>query len=462
MALSRRLFTQLLLGTAASTLAPSAAFGASQAEAVLRATTQMTDFGDLKRTSEIWRFLNASGGTALRGVWQDDFSVQINNDLKAATAVHWHGLRVPNEYDGVPGEGYEPIVAGGSESFAFKLKDPGTYWYHSHNRGWEQVARGLYGPFVIENPNEPQIPDFTVVIDDWTINRSEKLDWSTLGDGHSWSHGGNIGNLVTVNAEIAPTIEVPSYGYFRLRFLNAATARLFTPIVAALKSKVIALDGFGTRPFDPQDDFLILGPSQRIDLLVDATEISGQTIEINEGDAPLFYLSANGEVDGGGTDTPEGFQDYRPEELIPDQRASQKVQLYMAGGAMGSMQSAKINGRETGWRGLMNAKKFWSFNGYADGGPDPLFKAKVGETVDLHIINDSGWPHVIHFHGHHVLTRRNEAVPYEQGKFRDGVTLAPGTDMELSLKVSEPGSWLLHCHMLGHQVSGMSTWYDVS
>ena len=129
---------------------------------------------------------------------------------------------------------------------------------------------------------------------------------------------------------------------------------------------------------------------------------------------------------------------------------------------MGSMQSAKINGRETGWRGLMNAKKFWSFNGYADGGPDPLFKAKVGETVDLHIINDSGWPHVIHFHGHHVLTRRNEAVPYEQGKFRDGVTLAPGTDMELSLKVSEPGSWLLHCHMLGHQVSGMSTWYDVS
>ena len=462
MPLSRRRFTSLLAGLPFAAGFPRLANGLSGAKADLVATTTETDFGALVQSSKIWRFLDPAGQALLRSTQGELLDVSIQNDLPEATSVHWHGLRLQNEYDGVPGKGYDPIAPGQSEQFSFPLRDPGTYWYHSHNRGWEQVARGLYGPLIITNPLEPDLPEFTVVIDDWTINRSEALDWSGLGDIHAWSHGGNIGNITTVNGLLEPTIEVPSSGYFRLRILNAATARLFTPIVEALAPKIIALDGFGTSPFDPQDPFLILGPSQRIDLLVDASLFSGETIEINEGDRPMFFLAATGEGSETSQDILPSFTDYRPPELIPEKEAAQKVELYMEGGAMGRMESARINGEETDWRGLIDAKKFWSFNGVADGGTEPLFKAKIGDTIDLRIINSSNWPHVIHFHGHHVVTRRNEAVPYEQGRFRDGVTMAPGTDMELSLRVSEPGSWLLHCHMLGHQAAGMSTWYEVT
>ena len=462
MTFSRRSFVGLVSGAAMYPLLARPSYGLSQQRPTIRATAELTNFGDLARASEIWRFMDEQGQSLIKGVQGDMLDVSIQNDLPEPTSVHWHGLRVPNEYDGVPGQGYEPIAPGENTNVSFKLKDPGTYWYHSHNRGWEQVARGLYGPLVIANPAEPQIPEFTVVIDDWTIDPSEALDWSGLGNPHSWSHGGDQGNITTANGQWQPTIIVPSSGYFRLRILNTATARLFTPIVDGLKAKIIALDGFGTRPFDPQDRFLILGPSQRVDLLVDASSLSGEMIEINEGGLPLFFLSATGDPAEGGSDISAGFTDYHPPELMPETSAAQKVELYMEGGAMGSMMSAKIDGQDTGWDGLIEAQKFWAFNGHADGGPDPLFRARVGETVDLRIINDSGWPHIIHFHGHHVQTRRNEAVPYEQGKFRDGVTLAPGTDMALSIRVSEAGSWLLHCHMLGHQASGMSTWYEVT
>jgi CopA family copper-resistance protein len=98
----------------------------------------------------------------------DDVTLHVINTLDRDTSIHWHGLLVPFEMDGVPGVNFTGIPAGGTFTYRFRLKQSGTYWYHSHTRFQEQV--GLYGPLVIEpDGGEPFAyeRDYTVVLSDF-------------------------------------------------------------------------------------------------------------------------------------------------------------------------------------------------------------------------------------------------------------------------------------------------------
>jgi len=93
--------------------------------------------------------------------------VVFENRTGAASALHWHGIRIDNAMDGVPGL-TQPVVEDGAEfRYRFAAPDAGTFWYHSHNRSWEQVERGLYGALIVEEPDPPAVDhDVTVLIDD--------------------------------------------------------------------------------------------------------------------------------------------------------------------------------------------------------------------------------------------------------------------------------------------------------
>ena len=109
------------------------------------------------------------------------------------------------------------------------LNDAGTFWYHSHEKAWEQVARGLYAHFVVydHDTNENDAgSDIVVVADDWLLNSDEQIDANSFGNLGHWSHGGRLGNALSINGEFKPAIRVSSHGPVRLRFLNAANARI--------------------------------------------------------------------------------------------------------------------------------------------------------------------------------------------------------------------------------------------
>src|SRR3546814_1963578 len=74
----------------------------------------------------------------------------VENLLEEETTVHWHGVRVPNAMDGVPHLTQKPIAPGETFLYEFDVPDAGTYWSHPHQRGFEQVGRGLYGALIIE------------------------------------------------------------------------------------------------------------------------------------------------------------------------------------------------------------------------------------------------------------------------------------------------------------------------
>lgn len=114
-----------------------------------------------------WGYNDGLNGPLLRAQTGDLLKVSVANDLPEDTSVHWHGLALRNDADGVQGVTQDPIAAGGRYTYGFRLSHPGTYWYHSHFD--TQRERALYGALIVEDPNEPLSYDqeWVVILDDW-------------------------------------------------------------------------------------------------------------------------------------------------------------------------------------------------------------------------------------------------------------------------------------------------------
>src|SRR6202158_4219123 len=103
-------------------------------------------------------------------------TLRVTNRLRMPTSIHWHGILVPFQMDGVPGLSFEGIPAGATFAYRFPVRQSGTYWYHSHSRFQEQT--GLYGALVIEPAGSARIQadrDYVVMLSDWTDEDPERI-----------------------------------------------------------------------------------------------------------------------------------------------------------------------------------------------------------------------------------------------------------------------------------------------
>ena len=129
--------------------------------------------------------------------------------------------------DGVPHLTQPPIAPGETFVYEFDVPDAGTYWYHPHERSFEQVGRGLYGPLIVEEREPIQVDrDVTWVLDDWRLLPDAQIS-DDFGNFMDASHNGRVGNTVTVNGRILETFPVRAGERLRLRLINAANARIF-------------------------------------------------------------------------------------------------------------------------------------------------------------------------------------------------------------------------------------------
>src|SRR5207245_7622255 len=97
-----------------------------------------------------WTYNGQIPGPELRVNQGDRVEITFTNHLPASTSIHWHGLRLPNAEDGVAGITQNAVAPGSTYHYEFIVKDPGTYWYHSHQETFQQVPRGLYGALIVE------------------------------------------------------------------------------------------------------------------------------------------------------------------------------------------------------------------------------------------------------------------------------------------------------------------------
>jgi FtsP/CotA-like multicopper oxidase with cupredoxin domain len=403
--------------------------------------------------TNLWLYNRMCPGPLIEANQNDLLTVKFKNELDQPTTIHWHGIRNLNRMDGVPDLTQPAVEPGETFVYTFPVKDAGTFWYHAHNKSWEQVARGLYGPLIVRLAGGmPANRDILIVADDWALKNDLQLQEKTLGDLGDWSHGGRLGNSLTINGKFLPTIKVPSSGPIRLRILNAANARPFIfQISGTSEVKIIATDGSPCPQFVPEK--IALGPAQRVDVLINDCSTIGDLLETSTGQD---YVTAKFRRESDRNDIGNWDLSGKPFYEFPKLKEAKVVAIHMQGGAMGNLGSAEFEGAVRPLRDLaMKESKLWAFNGKIGGYSLNLADCSIGDTVILRVWNDTAWPHSMHLHGHHFWVKSTEFSSTERTILRDTYLMQPGERADLVFNADNPGLWLFHCHMLEHHAAGM-------
>lgn len=415
--------------------------------------------------TRVWQYNQQTPGPIIRVKQGETVSIPFTNRLDQPTTVHWHGLRIDNRMDGVPGMTQSAIEPGEAFHYRFTPQDAGTFWYHTHNRTWEQLARGLHGTLIVEERDPIQVDqDLVFVVDDWLIDENGQIDEASMGSLHDWAHAGRLGNILTVNGQYKPGFPVKTGERIRLRCINVANSRVMPLQVQGVTAHAIAIDGQPVTPYPLENGEFTLAPAQRIDLILDMTQSPGQQAEVR------FFSRRNELV--------AATFDYHPTEVarstaltssielppnpLPniDLAKAQSFKLPMEGGAMGGMRGAEYQGKWTEIRELAQQGKIWALNGVADLPEKPFFSVKRGTVVTLDIENLSSWPHAMHTHGHHFkpVDDQGRLEPV----WRDTILLDARENRKIAMVADNPGKWLFHCHMVEHTAGGMITWFEVT
>jgi FtsP/CotA-like multicopper oxidase with cupredoxin domain len=416
---------------------------------------------DPENTTPVMHYNQSIPGPLIRIPQGRESIIRLHNSLDEPTSVHWHGLRIDNAMDGVPDITQPPVMPGQQFEYRLKPPDAGTYWYHTHMRSWAQLALGLAGVMIVEEDEPPTVDqDIVFAIDDWRLDRDLQMDSASFGSMHDWSHGGRLGNYITVNGKAEPVFEVASGERIRLRLVNIANARIMNLLFSESEISVVAVDGQPVEPFVPKSGRVVLAPGQRADLIIDMTADPGSRSAIEVVIGEYAYVVADFVY------REKARREHKLDAALrlPDNPVNRirlpdefmHVPLHMGGGAMGGMRSATFEGKEMGIRELVQNQKVWALNGVVGMPAEPLFRVRRGTAISLDVHNDNGWPHAMHIHGHHFIHDR------EPGLWRDTTLFQRGERGAMQFVADNPGKWLIHCHMVEHMAGGMLTWFEVS
>ena len=432
MPLSRRTF----LASTAAALVP--AWGRAS---TMRLTAEPVVAQILPEGSGTTRSLGFNGGTpgpVLRVRQGDELTVNFENRTGEPSSIHWHGIRIENAMDGVPDLTQDAVPDGENFEYRFVTPDAGTFWYHSHSRSWEQVARGLYGPLIVEERNPPAVDsDIIVMIDDWWLEQTGELrdDFDSM---FHFAHGGRLGNYAKAIVSNSAAIRGDRV---RLRLINTANARVFPVKVGGVQGNLVALDGMPLKGLQPADT-IRLAPAQRADIIADVAGDIEFSFWTGQEQYPLATINAEGS---------NPFPRTSPIVPLPPNNlattngdSDMHLTLRMQGGAMG---------------GQHPGDDIWSFNGVSGLPAAPWFQVQRGTAVKMTLVNDTSFPHGIHLHGHHFHEVGGDGT---LGPLRDTTLVEARASRDIICVFSNPGKWLLHCHMLGHSVTGMKTWVEVT
>jgi FtsP/CotA-like multicopper oxidase with cupredoxin domain len=252
-------------------------------------------------------------GPLLRWREGDTVTLRVKNQLKDSTSIHWHGILLPANMDGVPGLSFKGIEPGAMYVYQFKVRQNGTYWYHSHSGFQEQS--GVYGPLVID-AREPEPfqydRDYVVMLTDWTDENpvdlmktlkkqsdyynynkrtvgdfiqdvSDKGWGSTVADRKMWAEMKmNPTDLADVSGATYTFLmngQTPNANWtgvfrqgekVRLRFINGSAMSYFDVRIPGLKMTVVAADGLYVNPVSV-DEFRI-AVAETFDVIVEPSE----------------------------------------------------------------------------------------------------------------------------------------------------------------------------------------------
>ena len=400
--------------------------------------------------TDAWTYNGGLPGPLIRARKGDRLIVHFTNKLPQPTTVHWHGVQVPIEMDGVPGASQAPVEKGGSFTYDFVVPDAGLFWYHPHVMSAAQVGFGLYGPLLVEDPDDPvKVADqLVLVLSDIAMDDDGKLHSADSG-GILGALLGREGNRVLVNGRIKPTLTVRNGALQRGRIVNAAKSRYFELVLGdGQPFELIGVDG-GHMEYSQRRWTIVLGPGERADVLV-APRLDGRSVTLitnpfNRGFGSTEFRSA------------EDLIVFHPAAMPPIPaaelpRVTRDIQPMSAAGAT----PINIDLVMTKDRGVA---------GFAiEGGPfwrKSSVRAEVGDTQFWTITNKAIWAHPIHLHGFFFQEVDEKGIPVSPRAWKDTIHVAVDSTKRFLVKFDRPGSWMYHCHILDHAEAGLMSTVDV-
>lgn len=382
-------------------------------------------------------------GPILRGKVGDTLKINLINNLKEETTIHWHGIQLPNSQDGVPDVTQTPVKPEENFSYEFELKNSGIYWYHPHYNTAEQIERGLYGVIVVDDENESLIKsdkDVVYILDDIRLNSNYQVD--AFWKGHMDNMHGRFGNIMSINGESSYDIEGNKGDVVRLRLVNTANARFFNFKIEGHKLLVIGED-IGLVEKSYEVDMLTLSPGERYDVLVylNADKDEYKILDYYYGGSnvigSLKYV-------GVGEDSKEDYESLKGEMLnsyLPDWSSKLSDE---------SNYTVELEGVPEGPMELR-----WTLNGKSYPGDFLNLSFNEGEFYKIKFVNTQTVAHPIHIHGEKFLILSRNGVVVKEKGWKDTVIVNALESVEIGLIAEGKGSWATHCHILEHAEYGM-------
>jgi FtsP/CotA-like multicopper oxidase with cupredoxin domain len=295
-------------------------------------------------------------------------------------------------------------------------------------------------------------------IADWRLTRDGRIA-AGFGNRMEAAMDGRLGNLVTLNGQARADQPVRAGERIRLRLVNGAVARIMALSLEGHRPTIVAVDGQPCEPHQPDGGRILLGPAMRVDLMLDLQGEPGRRYAVIDD----FYDDDTYEVTALVYDDRAPIRKNPRDEPLalprnplppPDLATAEHHEFVLEGGMMGGRGMMGMMGR--------GSSAAWAINGMSmtgDGQHDmpPGLKVQRGRTVVLKLRNDTAWWHPMHLHGHsfRVLSRNGTAVG--GALWGDTVLVEPRQSVEVAFVADNPGNWMLHCHVVDHQVAGMMT-----
>lgn len=447
--------------------------------------------------------------------------VNFTNRIDQPTAVHWHGIRLDNRFDGVPHVTQDPIAPGGSFRYVVRFPDAGIYWYHSHHREDVQQDLGLYGNLLVRSTT----PGFfgrahreeVLMLDDFLVGDSAAVPFGKESPTHALM--GRFGNVLLVNGEPRYELSVRRGEVVRFYFTNAANTRPFNLSIDGARLKLVGGDVSKVER-EVWVDNVVLAPAER--WIVDARfERDGTALLLNRVQAidhgrgvffpevdTLGVITVTGEpaspdlgsafhtlrvnrdvirdidrfrrVMPSAAPAPGGRSDERRNPQSARFPRSKQLLLTLRADSLpfGLIQVLRL---DTGyvnpveWSGTMPMMDWlstgkdveWIVRDVETGqeNMDIAWTFRQGEVVRLRLTNDRHtlhpMQHPIHIHGQRFLVLAQNGIPSENLVWKDTFLLPVGWTADLLVEMSNPGRWMLHCHISEHLEAGMHTVFTV-
>lgn len=421
--------------------------------------------------------------------------VRFHNRIDLPSSVHWHGVRLDNRSDGVPGVTQEAVAVGGSFLYRVHFPDAGVYWYHPHVREDVEQAMGLFGNMLVDSPDKdyysPVNSEQVLMLDDLVVNGDTLIPFGR--EEPDFALMGRIGNVLLVNGEPRYALRAAMGEVVRFYLTNVASSRTYNLSFGGASIKVVGSD---ESRFEREERVpsVVLAPAERYIVEV-RFDHPGRYALVNAVQAINHYKGEfEAEVDtlgvvtvGAARAAPDYGRDFGTlRENAAVSRDIQKFRaafdrppdktliltLKTAGLALATAQFMSIDTAyfapvewvdgmpDMNWLSTGGQVR-WILRDAASGreNMDIDWHVAQGSMVKLRIVNDplSFHPmqHPIHLHGQRMLVVARDGVATKNLVWKDTAVIPVGSTVDLLIDASNPGAWMLHCHIAEHLGAGM-------